>query len=63
MFVLVMLGHATSAGSESEKWAGFQNVYQTKDIMNKCHPRKQYVNYSMKEGADINNHLHEFKFF
>jgi len=63
MFVLVMLGHATSADSASENWAGIQKVYQTKDIMNKCHPRKQYVNYIMKEGADIKNHLHEFKLF
>ncbi len=53
MFVLVMRGHATSADSANENWAGLQKVYQTKYIMNKCHPRKQYVNYSMKEGADI----------
>jgi hypothetical protein len=63
MFVLVMLDHATSADSANENWAGLQKVYQTKYIMNKCHPRKQYVNYSMKEGADIKNHLHEFKLF
>jgi hypothetical protein len=45
-----MLGHATSADSASENWARLQKVYQTKDIMNKCHPRKQYVSYSMKNG-------------
>ncbi len=59
----VCLGHATSADSASENWAGLQKVYQTKDIMNKCHPRKQYVNYSMKEGADIKSPFHEFKLF
>jgi hypothetical protein len=58
-----MLGHATSPNSASENWAGFQKVYQTKDLMNKCHPRRHYVNYSMKEGADVKNHLHEFKLF
>jgi hypothetical protein len=63
MFVLVMLGHATSADRASENWAGLQNFYETKDIMNKCHPRKQYVNYSMKEGAIIKSHFHEFKLF
>ncbi len=58
-----MLDHATSADSANENWAGLQKVYQTKYIMNKCHLRKQYVNYSMKEGADIKNHIHEFKLF
>jgi hypothetical protein len=53
MFVLIILGHATCAASASENWAGLQKIYQTKDIRNKCHPRKQYVKYSMKEEADI----------
>jgi len=60
MFVLVMPCHATSADSASQNWAGLQKVYQTEDIMN---ARKQYVDYSMKEGADIKNHLHQFKLF
>jgi hypothetical protein len=50
MIVLVMRGDATSADSASENWGGLQKVYPTKDIMNKCHPRKQYVSYSMKKG-------------
>jgi hypothetical protein len=28
-----MLGHAISADSASENWAGLQNVYQTKDVL------------------------------
>jgi hypothetical protein len=53
MFVLVVLAHTISPDSASENWAGLQKVDQTKYIMNKCHPRKQYVHYSMKEAADI----------
>jgi hypothetical protein len=48
-----VLAHTISPDSASENWAGLQKVDQTKYIMNKCHPRKQYVHYSMKEAADI----------
>jgi hypothetical protein len=56
----VCLGHITYDIAR-ENWEQLAKVFQNKDVMNKCYLRKKYINFQMKDGEDVINHIHSFK--